>query len=66
MIEYKKIFLNKIKVFFSYFVKFSKNKLILSKIYPKNYIISDFNKRLIIMIIYNKSILLANNKQQKV
>lgn len=56
MIKYKKIFLDKIKTLFLYFVEFSKNKSILSKVYPKNYVINGPNKKLIIIITYYKSI----------
>lgn len=62
MVEYKKTFLDKMKALFLYFVEFNKNRLILSKDYLKDYIVDGLNKRLIIMIIHNKSIFLANNR----
>lgn len=44
MVEYRKTFLNKMKVIFTYFMQFSKNALILLKDYPKIYIIVGPNK----------------------
>lgn len=49
--KYKKIFLNKIKSLLSYFVGFFKDKFILSKIYPENFVINDLDQKLIIIII---------------
>lgn len=56
MVEYKKIWLDKIKAFFSYFIKFDKDKLILFKNYFQDCKIVRLNKKLIIMIIYNKKL----------
>lgn len=56
MVKYKKIFLSEIKSLLSYFIKFSNNKFMLSKIYLTNCIIRRSNQRFIIMIIYNKNI----------
>ena len=62
MLEYKKSFLNEIKVIFPYFMEFSKNRLILSKEYSKNCIVSKPNKRPIIKITHGKSIFFSNNR----
>lgn len=43
MIKYKKIFLNKIKLFLTYFIKFFNNKSILSNIYFENNRINNLN-----------------------
>lgn len=63
MVEYKKIFLDVIKILFPYFVKFNKDGSILSKNYSKNCAVDGLNKRLIMIIIYNESIFLANDRQ---
>lgn len=62
MVEYRKTFLNKMKVIFTYFMQFSKNALILLKDYPKIYIIVGPNKWSIIMITFNRSTFLTNNR----
>lgn len=54
------------KIFFSYFVEFDKDKSILSKNYFKDCIVSEPNKRPIIMIIQNKNIFLIIDGQQKI
>lgn len=61
MLKYKKIFLNKIKLLLSYFIKFSDNKSMLLKIYLENYTIDGPNQKPFIMIIYDKSIFFTNN-----
>ena len=43
MIEYKKKFLDKIKIFLSYFLKFDKDRSILSKKYLKNCKVRDLD-----------------------
>lgn len=45
MVKYKKTFLNKIKSLLSYFVKFSNNRSILPKIYPKNCAVDGLDQR---------------------
>lgn len=54
------------KIFLSYFIKFNKNILILSKKYFKNSIINKFNRKLNIIIIYNKKLFSINNKYQNI
>ena len=66
MVEYREIFLDEIKALLPYFVEFSENRSILSKDYPKDCAVSRLNKRLIIMIIYNKNTFLANDRWQKI
>lgn len=44
-----------------YLVKFSENNSILEKNYPNDCIVKKLDQRSIIMIIYNKSIFLAND-----
>lgn len=66
MVEYKKNFLDKMKALFYYFVKFCEEESILLKNYLENCIVGRPNKRLIIMIIYNKSTYLVNDKWQKI
>lgn len=64
--KYKKIFYNKIKSLFPYFIKFLDNKFKLSKTYSENCIIGGPNWRLIIMITYDKSTFSINNNKQKI
>lgn len=66
MIEYRKKFLNKINLFFPDFEEFSKDVLIISKKYLNICIINILNQRVIIIIIYNKSIFSTNNSRWKV
>lgn len=47
-------------------MEFSKDRLILFKKYFNNYIVKKPNKWLIIMIIYNETIVLANNRYWRV
>lgn len=61
MIEYREIFLDKMKTFISYFVEFIENRSILPQIYHKNCAVSSANKKPMIMIINNESTFLANN-----
>lgn len=61
MVEYKKNLLNKMKNLLFYLIEFSENKFIILKKYLKDYTINKLNNQLIIMIIYNKSIFLAND-----
>ena len=66
MIEYKKEFLDIMKVLLSYLIEFNKKKSILLKKYLKNYVIGGLNQRLIMRIIYNENIFSVNNSYQKV
>lgn len=66
MMKYKKLFLDEIKLLLLYLVEFSKNRSILLKKYPNDYIVGSANQISIIMIIYNKSIFSTNNSCQKV
>lgn len=50
-----------IKKLKSYFVKFNKNKIIKNNKYLLNCIIKNANQKLIIIIIYNESIFVAND-----
>ena len=43
MVEYRKIFLNKIKSLLPYLVKFFDNSFMISKKYSNNYIIEELN-----------------------
>lgn len=61
MVEYKEIFLDKIKKLLLYLVEFFKDKSIILKKYPKDCKVGEPNKQSIIMIIYNKSRFLAND-----
>lgn len=61
MIKYEEILLSEIKSLLSYFMEFSKDELILPKIYVDNSIVGRSNQKLIIMIIYDKNILSVNN-----
>lgn len=66
MLKYRKKILNEIKSLLSYFIEFSNDKSILPKIYSENCVVDDLIWRLIIMIIYNKSIFFVNNSWQKI
>ena len=50
MVEYRETFPSEMKSLLPYFVKFSDNGSILSKIYPDNCIVGGSDQRLIIMI----------------
>ena len=54
-------FLNKIKKFKLYLMKFYKDNIMKNKICLFNYIINNKNCQLIMIIIYNKYIFLINN-----
>lgn len=58
MIEYQEIFLNEIKSLLPYFVDFFKDGIIILNKYLNNYILGSSDQRLIIIIIYDKSIFL--------
>lgn len=58
MIKYYSQFLKKLKVFNFYLIEFYQNYFIKPKIYLLNYIIKNFNKKLVIFIIYNNTIIL--------
>ena len=60
--KYKKTFFEEMRLLLPYFVKFFKDGFILEKNYLNNCIVKKLDQRLIIIIIYNKSIFLANNK----
>lgn len=62
MIKYRKRFLNEVKARLPYFVQFSENGSMLSKVYPQNCAVKKMDEKLIIMITYNKKIFLANNR----
>lgn len=49
------------EAFFSYFVKFNKDGLILLKDYSKDYAVNRFNKRPIIINIYNENTFPVND-----
>ena len=66
MVEYREIFLEEIKSFLSYFVKFEEDGKILPKKYPSGCAIEGLNQRLIIMLTHDKSIFSANDNQQKI
>ena len=66
VVEYQKLFIEEIRAQFLYFVKFNKDDTILFKEYPNDCIVRSLNQRLIIIIIYNKSIFSTNNDCQKV
>lgn len=61
MIEYQRIFLEKIKTLLPYFVKFKKDGTILPKKYSEDCIVGGLDWQSIIMVIYNKSIFSAND-----
>lgn len=48
------------------FIKFSNNRSILLEVYLNNCIVRDLNQRIIIIIIYDKSIFFVNNSCWKV
>ena len=58
-------FLKIIQDYMSYLVEFNINKSIKEKSYSSNYIINDPNWQLLIIIIYDKSIFLANNEKKQ-
>lgn len=62
MLEYKKTFLGKMKALLFYFVKFNKDRSILSKDYFKDYAVSRPNERIFIMITNYQSTFLVNNR----
>lgn len=66
MIEYKKLFLDEIKSFLPYLVKFFEDGSILSKEYLSDYVVGDSGQRSIIIIIYDESIFCANDNYWKV
>lgn len=66
MIKYKRIFLKELKILLSYFIKFKKANIILSKKYSNNCIIRTLDQQSIIIIIYNKIILFTSNNYHKI
>lgn len=60
-IKYKMIFLCKIKSLLSYFIEFSDNRSILSKVYLNDCIVKGSDRRPIIIIICDKSKFSAND-----
>ena len=64
--EYRKTFLEEMKLLLPYFVEFQDNGTILLKEYPKNCAVGGPNQRPIIMITYDESIFSANNSRRKV
>lgn len=66
LVEYRKTFLNQMKVLLPYFVKFNEDGSILFKVYLEDCRVGGSNKNPIIMITYNESSILANNGRQKV
>lgn len=66
VVEYRKTFVKEIKLFLPYFVEFSKKSSILPKEYPGDCGVGRPDQRPIIMIIYYKSVFLANNRCQNI
>ena len=66
MVEYREIFLSKMKSLLSYFIKFSNNRFILPKVYLNNYEVKRLDQRSIIVIIYDENILSVNDGCWKV
>ena len=64
--EYKKTFLNKIKLLLPYFIEFSDDGFILLKVYSNDCIVGGLDWKHITMIIYDKSTFFANNGQWKI
>lgn len=56
-----RIFLVKMKLFLTYFIKFEKDNRILPKKNLSNYIVENLVWKPIIIIIYNKNTFSANN-----
>lgn len=56
IIQDYKNFLKGVKQLKLYFIKFKKKRIRKNKKYPLNYIIESVNQRLVIIIIYNKSV----------
>ena len=65
MVEYKKIFSNKMKSLLTYLVKFSRDYSIVINKYSYNSVVIRPDLRLIIMIIYIRSIFSSNDSFQK-
>ena len=66
MLEYKKTFLSEMKSLLPYFVRFSDDESIFSKVYSDDYAVKRLDRRPIIMIIYDESIFSANDGRWKV
>lgn len=60
--KYKKKSFKEIKKLLSYFIEINEDKSVLSKKYPKDYIVKKPYQWLIIMITYHKITFSANNK----
>lgn len=65
VVEYRKLFLDKLKSLLPYLMEFSKDRSMLPQEYPDDYIIDGPDQRPIIIIIYNESTFFANNGYQK-
>ena len=61
VVEYRKIFLNKMKSLLPYFVGFSNDGFMLPKIYLDDYAVERLDQKPIIMVIYDENIFLANS-----
>lgn len=66
MKKYWKTFFHKMKLFLLYFIKISKNSIMILKKYWSNYRVKKWEKRLIIIIIYDENIFFGNNKYKKI
>ncbi len=66
MVEYKETFLSKIKSLLLYFVEFSDNRFILSKVYLDDCEARRSDQRPIIMITNDESTVSANSSCQRV
>lgn len=66
VVEYRRIFLEEMKVLSSYFVEFNEDESILPKEYSEDCNVSELNQRTIIITIHDKKPFFANDRREKV
>ena len=66
VVEYRETFLSEMKSLLPYFVEFSDNGSILSKVYPDDCAVRGSDQRPIIMITHDESTFSANDGRRKV
>lgn len=66
MVKYRGIYLKEIKALLSYFVKFKKDSIILSKEYVENCAVEGLDQQVINIIMYSKNVFSVNDSCQKV
>ena len=66
IVEYRKTFLEEMRLLLPYFVEFSEDGSILEKDYPDDCAVGEPDRRPIIMITHDENIFLANDGRRKV